>query len=191
LAKEPAARYRNASQLAHILQSQLTLQQPYRQPEPSTADRAPEPEHLMVPPPPASSPAPTWSSHRIEVWSDEPASVDRLMIVLLIAALIAVLGLIPLWRTVYRRYAGPEPASAPASSFQPENDILSTQLGIERLECQTKQHLKLDEVGFVWYHSGLLALNQTRHAETQELSGFGSPAYGSGQQSVVNYTCNL
>jgi hypothetical protein len=113
------------------------------------------------------------------------------MIALLVAAVIAVLGLIPLWRTVYQRYAAPEPASAPALSYQPENDILSTQLRIESLECQTKQHLKLDEVGFVWYHSGLIALSQTRHAVAREFSGFGSPAYGSGPQTVVNCICIL
>ncbi|MEJ2732909.1 MAG: serine/threonine-protein kinase [Anaerolineae bacterium] len=191
LAKEPAARYRNASQFAHILRSQLRPQRPPRQPEPSTAGRAPEPEHLVVPPPPASSPAPTWTSDRIENWSDEPASVDWLMIALLVAALIAVLGLIPLWRTVYQRYAAPESASTPASSPQPGNDLLSIQLDIETLECQTKQHPKLDEVGFVWYHSGLIVLGQTGHALTQELSGFGSPAYGSGRQSVVNCVCIL
>jgi serine/threonine protein kinase len=191
LAKEPAARYRNASQFAHILRSQLRPQRPSQQPEPSTADRAPEADHLVVPPPPASSPAPTWSSHRIETWSDEPTGADWLMIALLVAAVIAVLGLIPLWRTVYQRYAAPEPASAPALSYQPENDILSTQLRIESLECQTKQHLKLDEVGFVWYHSGLIALSQTRHAVAREFSGFGSPAYGSGPQTVVNCICIL
>lgn len=153
LAKEPAARYRNASQLAHILRSQLGPHQPSRQPEPSTAAQAPAKERLVVPPPPVPSPATTWSSHRIEELSDEPASVDWLMIALLVAALIAVLGLIPLWRTVYQRYAAPVPASAPALSFQPENDLLSTELGIEGLGCQTREHLKLDEVGFVWYHS--------------------------------------
>ena len=109
------------------------------------------------------------------------------MIALLVAAVIAVLGLIPLWRTVYQRYAAPEPASF----FRPEDDILLTQLGIESLECQSKQHLKLDEVGFVWYHSGLIALSQTRHAVAREFSGFGSPAYGSGPQTVVNCICIL
>ena len=152
LAKEPATRYRSASQFAHILRSQLTPLRPSPPSEPLVVDQAPAPEHLVVPPPPASSPAATWASHRIEELSDEPTSVDWLAIALLIAALIAVLGLIPLWRTVYQRYAAPVPASAPASSFQPEDGFLSTQLGIEGLECQTKQHLKLDGLGFVWYH---------------------------------------
>lgn len=153
LAKEPAARYRNAGQLAHILRSQLKAQQPSKQPEPSTSYRAPAQERLVVPPPPASSPAATWSSHRIEEWSDEPPSMDWLMVALLVAALIAVLGLIPLWRTVYQRYAAPEPASAPASSLHPEQDILSTQSGVKRPEGQTIRHPKLDGVGLVWYHS--------------------------------------
>ncbi len=152
LAKEPAARYRNAGQLAHILRSQLKAQQPTQQPEPSMADRAPAQERLVVPPPPVSSPAAARSSHRIEEWSDEPASMDWLMVALLVAALIAVLGLIPLWRTVYQRYAAPAPASAPASSLHPERVILSTQLGIEWPEDQARRHLELDGVGLVWYH---------------------------------------
>lgn len=194
LAKEPAARYRNASQLAHILRSQLKPQRPSRQPEPSTPDQAPLQERLVVPPPPVSSPAATWPPRETEDWSDEPASVDWLMIVLLVAALIAVLGLIPLWRTVYQRYAAPGPASAPASSFQPEENVLSTRFGIESLEWQTKRHLKLDDVGLVWYHRVPFRLDRAgpdqRFGTATHLL-FGSPAYGFGQQSVVNYICNL
>jgi serine/threonine-protein kinase len=153
LAKEPATRYRNAGQLAHILRSQLKAQPPARQPEPPAPARVPEQERLVVPPPPVSSPAATWSSHRIEEWSDEPTNIDWLMVALLVAALIAVLGLIPLWRTVYQRYAAPAPASTPASSLHPESDVLSTQPSIESPEGQARRHSKLDGVGFVWYHS--------------------------------------
>jgi serine/threonine protein kinase len=194
LAKEPAARYRNASQLAHILRSQLKPQQASRQPGPVTSDQPPARERMVVPPPPLSSPAATWSSHRIEDWNDEPASVDWLMIVLLVAALIAVLGLIPLWRTVYQRYAPPAPASAPAFFFLPEENVLSTRFSIESLEWTTKGHLKLDDVGLVWYHSVPFRLDRAgvdhRFGAATHLL-FGSPAYGFGQQSVVNYICNV
>jgi hypothetical protein len=70
-------------------------------------------------------------------WSDEqPAGVDWLMIGLLIAALIAVLGLIPLWRTVYQRYAAPPPDSAPGSYFRLEGDPFLVLFGIEALRDQ-------------------------------------------------------
>jgi len=46
-------------------------------------------------------------------WTEEPVRVSWLMVGLIVAALIAVLGLIPLWRTVYRRYAVPPAVPTP------------------------------------------------------------------------------
>jgi eukaryotic-like serine/threonine-protein kinase len=128
LAKEPSVRYRNAGQLAQILRSQVGLASSAPQPKP--AARAPAQQHLVVPPPPAQSPvtssvrtgprppeiadaARPYDFQAVGDRAPEPAGVDWLMIGLLIAALIAVLGLIPLWRTVYRRYAAPPAAYAP------------------------------------------------------------------------------
>ena len=106
LAKEPSARYRNAGQLAHILRAQLG-------PQPELA-RARE-RHLVVPPPPlqpASTATDTWwsSAASYGLQGDgaraQPSQqgVDWLMVALIIAALVAVLGLIPLWNAVYNRY---------------------------------------------------------------------------------------
>ncbi len=100
LAKEPAARYRNAGQLAHILRAQLGAGE--------TASPLPARERLLVPAPPLAA-----YDNPIVEWQDgaeEPQEVDWLLVALVVAALIAVLGLIPLWRTVYQRYAAPPPA---------------------------------------------------------------------------------
>ena len=150
LAKEPSARYRNAGQLAQILRSQLVLQPPSAQLEALAPQAFPVRERLMVPPPPISSPAdvrPLRETYSLEDyeggagyhsgWSEEqPARLDWLMIVLLVAALIAVLGLIPLWRTVYQRYAAPSPDSVPGSYFHLEGDPFLVLRGTEGLAGQ-------------------------------------------------------
>jgi serine/threonine protein kinase len=122
LAKEPSARYRNASQLAHILRSQLAL----RLLEPATPHRIQAVGRLIVPPPPApgemrAAPLarPVTEVYNLgseaDEWDEDSKGLDWLLIGLLILALIAVLGLIPLWRTVYRRYTVPPPVLAPSS----------------------------------------------------------------------------
>jgi hypothetical protein len=108
LAKEPAARYRNASQLAHILRSQLGNKGPV----PAVPHSVPHRERLVVPAPPIAEVYQPYGN--LEGWSEEPAGIDWLMVALIIAALIAVLGLIPLWRTVYRHYATPPLTPLPA-----------------------------------------------------------------------------
>lgn len=115
LAKEPAARYRNAGQLAHLLRTQFGPRSAAQPAEPPDPRQAPARQHLVVPAPPGQSrsgatpQARVMSSASVETddWDEELGQIDWLMIWLIIAALIAVLGLIPLWRTVYRRYALP------------------------------------------------------------------------------------
>jgi serine/threonine protein kinase len=138
MAKEPAVRYRNAGQLAYILRTQVG-DRPAEQPPP-----APQPawERLVVPPPPAPAQVANWSSREVydlegaDDWNEEPAGVDWLMIGLLIAGLIAVLGLIPLWRTVYRRYTSPLPAPAAGMRIRFEQDALEPLLA--GLDSQTE-----------------------------------------------------
>ena len=132
LAKEPAARYRNAGQLAQILRTQLGPQ-PEHQPPAAPVERArPGPaavapgsvpagpsggERLMVPPPPRRQPVRRpYELVEDEAWSEEPEGVDWLVVGLLVVAVIAVLGLIPLWQTVYRRYSAPPPLPTPESA---------------------------------------------------------------------------
>ncbi len=168
LSKEPAARYRNAGQLAHILKSQLEPQQPSRQPEPHTSVQPPARERLVVPPPPVPTAAASqvaWDIYDLEEaddWVEEPAGVDWLMIGLLLVALIAVLGLIPLWRTVYLRYAAPPPASAPASHFRFEEDACWILPGIEGQRCWTESRVDLDEPEPVWVRSASVPLSLAR-----------------------------
>lgn len=148
LAKEPAARYRTADQLARILESYI------RQGRQSTQAQPPAP--LPVPVQPAAVPAqaarpvtapagPAWTSPRpapivpqygadqgapaaavpqavpVETYDEEelytePAGVDWLGIMLALVALLAVLGLIPLWWVVLVRLGAFTPAPAPLPS---------------------------------------------------------------------------
>ncbi|MFN2226104.1 MAG: serine/threonine protein kinase [Anaerolineae bacterium] len=133
LAKEPAARYRNAGQLAYILRSQLgAAAGPAGAPptqekaevqslQPSALSRVAMPppvgQQMVVPPPPRRRPV----QREFEFIEDKerveaPEGIDWRMILLLVVALIAVLGLIPLWQGLYRRYSAlppqPEPGSA-------------------------------------------------------------------------------
>ncbi len=104
LAKEPAARYRNADQLARILEEyrkhseQMTGWQPALQPSPQTA--APEYAVAASPPPPA-----------------QQAAAGTLTWVLSGIAFIAVVGLIPLWLLVHHEYS--RPALPPTSTPTP------------------------------------------------------------------------
>jgi serine/threonine protein kinase len=101
LAKESAVRYRNAGQVAHLLRAQAGEQ--VAPPEDEAGPLLQE--RLLVPAPPEAG------EGQIGAWEDEPEGVDWLLLALMVAALIAVLGLIPLWRTVRQRYAVPPPAS--------------------------------------------------------------------------------
>jgi hypothetical protein len=132
LAKEPAMRYRNAGQLSHILHSHLAPGSALGTPPRSELAT----EHLTVPAPPLrpvvrprqGADHTTATSSRADYfelqgtylpdsdtgeWTEEPVRVSWPMIGLIVAALIAMLGLIPLWRTVYRRYVVPPAVPTP------------------------------------------------------------------------------
>jgi hypothetical protein len=170
LAKEPSARYRNAGQLAHILRSQLAPRLPESTPpRPSqTVGR------LVVPPPPAphemqaapAAPAARGAYGPVtkeDEWVEEAEGADWLLIGLLILAFIAVLGLIPLWRTVYRRYTAPPPAS----SSHVELDV---------------QSLELDDFGLVWYN-----LTWLRSAAAKVVPGLaGQPGWKSSSLDSID-----
>jgi serine/threonine-protein kinase len=94
LSKEPAARYRTADQLAHVLEEyRLQVEQPTGWQEAVTA-------------PPVSG------SYEDEPPDSEPVTIqsvsfgsEALTWILGVIALVAVVGLIPLWWLVYRSYA--------------------------------------------------------------------------------------
>ncbi|HET89167.1 MAG TPA: Stk1 family PASTA domain-containing Ser/Thr kinase [Chloroflexi bacterium] len=106
LAKEPSARYRTATQLAHVLEEyrkqseQLTGWQPaVPHPFPSAVTPSPTPE--PEPPPPSS------------------LDLARLTWILGGVALVLVVGLIPLWVWVYRAYSASPTLAPPTATTQP------------------------------------------------------------------------
>jgi serine/threonine-protein kinase len=175
LAKEPASRYRNAGQLAHILRSQVASAPQVAPPSPQVAPSPqgaapPQPvqpvrqDHLVVPPPPTPSAGGTWSSSEsydpegYGAWEQKPEreGIDWMMIALLIAALIAVLGLIPLWRAVYSRYVT-GPASSSLAPHRFEVDAVCDPLGASHQDRQPIEgpqgQAELDERTVVWYNT--------------------------------------
>ena len=194
LSKEPSARYRNAGQLAHILRAQVA-------PQPQPVQPAPQ-EHLVVPPPPAPVVAETWSPTEIYdlegagALQQEKRGIDWVMIALLIAALIAGLGLIPLWRAVYSRYVT-APTSSSGIVHWLEADATPTPCGDNYRGCQPEGCAELEERVIVWYNTvpsrPSLADLYPRNRDVRHLPGcrekapgFGSPAYGSATKNVVN-----
>jgi serine/threonine protein kinase len=110
-------------------------------------------QRLVVPAPPIGEIYPPDAEP--QDWPEEPVTADWLMVALVIAALIAVLGLIPLWRTVYRRYAAP-PTTSPPALYQPlQRDaadwawLSSSPVGSAVVATQRS---KLDDFGLVWYN---------------------------------------
>lgn len=158
LAKEPSSRYRNARQFAQILQAQVGPR-PQVAPQPVPVQPVRQ-EHLVVPPPPAQVVGDTWSSTDVYdlegagTWEQEQEreGVDWVMIALLIVALIAVLGLIPLWRAVYSRYVT-GPTSSSLAPPRPEEDSALVLLGDIHQGCQTEGCAELDEWVVVWYNT--------------------------------------
>jgi serine/threonine-protein kinase len=108
LEKEPANRYRHAGQMAHVLRGLWAETLPGS----TVLARPTGREQLVVPAPPAEleenvnlgGPAFQALEQQRE---QQPALANCLTVLLLILALVAVLGLIPLWRTLYRLYATP------------------------------------------------------------------------------------
>ena len=117
LAKEPAARYRTAEQLAMVLQEYRTrmaqatgvhaafFPPPTPPSAPGRAEAAPPP-WPAAPPPPEPVPQP--------VGAEERAGRDWLTWFLGAVATIAVIGLIPLWALVYQAWTRSERATPPA-----------------------------------------------------------------------------
>jgi len=114
LEKEPAKRYRNAGQMARVLREQWAEMLPVRSASAQPASR----EKLVVPAPPAQfdgSVPPVRQTFLVQEEEEkEPAMASCLTVLLLILALVAVLGLIPLWQTLYHRYVTPPALPAPA-----------------------------------------------------------------------------
>ena len=191
LAKEPSARYRNAGQLAHILRAQVGPR-----PEPV---RPAQQEPLVVPPPPAPVISDPWAStdlYDVEGAADVDRAaegVDWLMIALLVAALIAVLGLIPLWHAVYNRYAGVATSSS-TMPYQSQAGPAPILLDGHHQGSQSARPMKLGEPVVVWYNGvpSRLCLARvgatSRHARDlincrEKAPGFGVQLTGRGEKA--------
>jgi tRNA A-37 threonylcarbamoyl transferase component Bud32 len=116
MAKEPAARYRTADQLGRILDSYRRLSEEalvVRRPtvaEPQPRRPAPEEYETVAKPPP----------RRVETeeYVEEERGRDWLAVFLGTVAVLAVLCLIPLAISVYRRYAAAAPQPTPTATAQ-------------------------------------------------------------------------
>jgi serine/threonine protein kinase len=194
LAKEPSARYRNAGQLAHILRAQVGTE-----PEPVRPTRR---EHLIVSSPSARTTSGPWmppTLHDVEgagAWSQTQQGVDWILLALVVAALIAVLGLIPLWRAVYTRYTS-TPAGSSSMQYRWETEPVCILPGDHQPESNSARGLELGEGDVVWYNAvPVRFFPKEMHATSTparalpecrgELAEFGSPAYGSMARSVVD-----
>ncbi len=126
LDKEPANRYRNAGQMAHVLRgvwAETLLPPAPVVPAPRAAR-----DRIVVPPPPAQLDAaaplarPGFLMPEEEQEEKSPGLANLITVLLILLALAAVLGLIPLWRTVHRRYTSPPalPTPAPEGRWEPD-----------------------------------------------------------------------
>lgn len=110
MAKEPSARYRNAEQLARVLEEyrkhgeQITGWQPA---VPGTTGRAVEVERRVIEPEPELVP---------ELTPESLGDSNRLTWVLAAIAFVAVFGLIPLWWAIYMAYF---PSEQPVPPVRP------------------------------------------------------------------------
>ncbi len=150
LAKEPSARYRNAGQLAHILRAQVGTE-----PEPVyTIGQG----HLVVSSPPARTTSGPWSISTPDdlkgagAWSQTENGIDWILIALLVAAVLAVLGLIPLWRAVYIRYAS-TPGGASSIQHQREAEPVYMLPGDHYWASDSVLCAELGEQRVVWYNA--------------------------------------
>ena len=158
LAKEPSARYRHAGQLAHILRAQLGPK-PGQEAKPEPADDA----HLVVPPPPLPAvpvvggtkfPGDLNDKQGDRAWGQPSRRIDWVIVALLIAALIAVLGLIPLWNAVYSRYAN----ATIGSLHSPHRLRAEPMRGLfdsHHPDSMSKSITELEGQAVVWYNTVL------------------------------------
>jgi len=132
LSKEPSARYRTASQLAQILinyhragEAMTTIQQPV------VFRREPQPVELV---PPSEEQV----GYYEEAEWEEERGWDRIAVVLGAVALVAVLGLAPLWTLVYNRYTRLPPPTAPLPAVTLASDevLVPDVVGMDQEEAR-------------------------------------------------------
>jgi len=162
LAKEAAARYRNAGQLAHILRTQLRIPPPPRQSSLPAVIMPPAARDRLVVPPPSRARRPAvrrvvrnYEFIEEEAWAEPREGKDWLLVLLFVAAILAVLGLVPLWRAVYERYSAPPVLPVPASLRAPGGHLGELVQGIATVEGDARRQQEIlsapwEDAGVRW-----------------------------------------
>jgi serine/threonine-protein kinase len=132
LAKDPRARYRSADQFAQTLASYLqqgeeqtlTNMPPVKPPSPSTAPSIEQRiEARRATPQQTQQPQPTQQTQFTEgSQAMRQHGTDILLLLLGAIATVCVLGLIPLYVSVYTEYTKPPASNAPTPVLQPQNN---------------------------------------------------------------------
>ena len=134
LSKEPSARYRTASQLAQILinyhragEAMTTIQQPV------VVRREPQPVELV---PPSEEQV---GYYEEEAQWEEERGWDWVAVGLGAVALVAVLGLAPLWTLVYNRYTRLPPPTplAPVVTLASDEVLVPDVVGMDQEAART------------------------------------------------------
>ncbi len=174
LSKEPAKRYRNADQLGMALEEYMRQGVETTMPHVTPSATPPPPTH--TPPPPTvdamqdTQPVPLPEEIEWQLWA------------LVIVAAIAVLGLIPLWLTVWNEYTqtgpGPLTETTVTPTVPPEGEMVTTPnlLGLNASDAQRLAEslgLSIDVIGEQESTDARpgAVLDQTPNPGTRVLSG--------------------
>jgi hypothetical protein len=161
LAKDPAKRFQNGGEMAEVLSLHLGTGPGRRAPQGGPQREVPLGRQLVVPPVPGA--AASWSrpsrpgmdtSVEVDDLKSE-ARVDWIIVALLVVGIIAVLGLIPLWRSVYRRYAVPTMLPPSGWNGVPRPEPASLGPGLATWRDEVLHVGKLDDSRSVWYNAGM------------------------------------
>jgi serine/threonine protein kinase len=156
MAKEPAARYRNADQLARVLEEyrkhgeQVTGWQPAA---PSTTGHAVEVERRIVAPEP---------EHVPELAPESLVDSGRLTWVLAAIAFVAVFGLIPLWWAIYAAYFPSEQSVPPVQSTRTPKPFATLEPTVEQVLVPNLVGKSIDEARSEATRYGLHLVEQER-----------------------------
>jgi hypothetical protein len=154
MAKEPAARYRNAEQLSHILEEyrehgeQVTRWQPA---VPPTTGYAVEADRRVVEPEPEP-----------ELVPESFVDSSRLTWVLAAIAFVAVIGLIPLWWAVYMAYFPSEQPGPPVRSTHTPKPFATLEPTVEQVLVPNVVGRPIDEARSEAKRYGLRLVEEIR-----------------------------
>lgn len=162
MAKEPAARYRNAEQLARVLEEyrkhgeQVTGWQPAA---PATTGHAVEVERRVVEPEP---------KHVTELAPKPLVDSSGLTWILAAIAFVAVFGLIPLWWAIYIAYFPSEPPGPPVQLTRTPSPFATLAPTVEQVLVPNLVGKSIDEARSEATRYGLRLVEQERDEPSVE-----------------------